>query len=220
MNFNKIIWCHSENNLPYYLKGIPFVKCVPDFENPASKSTLILLDNLMYSACSKKASELFTKGTHLSNVSLIPITQNYFPYSKCKTVFKNRQYESPFVCWSVTCTLKINAVFTQPHLSASQEPHSYLFVDLSEAANDSLRFRNKILPGKISEERALFGSCNKVDEVSDRYCHVLKTASRKIWRSLILSADDKLVKALLECMLNTLNGNPKAKPNLRLTCAL
>ena len=72
--FKNIIWRHSENNVPHHLKNVSLVKCVPDFENPENVPTLIVLDNLMDSAYSTKEKELFTKGSHHRNISLITQT--------------------------------------------------------------------------------------------------------------------------------------------------
>jgi hypothetical protein len=52
---------------------------VPDFENPDNVPTLIVLDDMMDSAYSTKVSELFTKGSHNGNISLVLITQNFSP---------------------------------------------------------------------------------------------------------------------------------------------
>jgi len=48
--FKNIVWCHSEDNAPYHLKDVSFVKGVSDFENPENVPTLIVLDDLMDSA--------------------------------------------------------------------------------------------------------------------------------------------------------------------------
>ena len=76
--YTNIAWCHSENNSPYHLQEVSFVKGVPEFENPENLPTLIVLDDLMDSAYSTKVSELFTKGSHHRNISLVLITQNVF----------------------------------------------------------------------------------------------------------------------------------------------
>jgi len=59
-------------------KNVSFVKGVPDFENPVNVPTLIVLDDLIDSAYSTKVSELFTKGSHHRNITLVLITQTYF----------------------------------------------------------------------------------------------------------------------------------------------
>ena len=81
-----------------------FVKGVPDFENPENVPTLIVLDDLMDSAYSTKVSQLFTKGSHHRNISLVLITQNLFHQgpssrdislnSKYIVVFKNPRDDS------------------------------------------------------------------------------------------------------------------------------
>jgi len=97
--FKNIVWCHSDDNAPHNLKDVSFVKDVPDYENPENVPTLLDLDDLMDSAYSKKVSELFTKGSHHRNISLVLITQNVFHQglslrdislnSKYIVVFKN-----------------------------------------------------------------------------------------------------------------------------------
>ena len=76
--FKNIVWCHSENNAQHHLKNVSFVKGLPDIEEPENVPTLIVLDDLMVSACSTKVSELFTKGTHNRKIILVLITQNSF----------------------------------------------------------------------------------------------------------------------------------------------
>jgi hypothetical protein len=41
------------------------------------------------------------------------------------------------------------------------------------------------------------------------YLHVLKDAKPQVRRALLAAADDELIKALVECVINTLNGNHK-----------
>ena len=41
------------------------------------------------------------------------------------------------------------------------------------------------------------------------FLHVLKDAKPQARRALLASADDELIKAIVECALNTLNGNHK-----------
>ena len=59
--FGNIVWCHSENNAPHYLKNVSFIKVILDFENTENIPTLTVLSDLMNSAYSTKLSQLFTK---------------------------------------------------------------------------------------------------------------------------------------------------------------
>lgn len=59
--FKNMVWCRSENNAPHCLKNVSFVKGVRDFEDPENVPTIIVLCDVIYSAYSTKAKELFTK---------------------------------------------------------------------------------------------------------------------------------------------------------------
>jgi len=60
IEFENIVWCHSENNAPHHLKSVSFVKGLPDFENPENIPILIVLDDLMDCAYPTKLSQIFT----------------------------------------------------------------------------------------------------------------------------------------------------------------
>ena len=79
--YRNIVWCHSENNAPYHLQDVSFVKGIPELENPENLPTLIVLHDFMISAYSTKVSELFTKGSQHRNISLVLNTQNAFHQS-------------------------------------------------------------------------------------------------------------------------------------------
>ena len=76
--FESNVWCHSENNARHHLKNVSFLEGSPDFDNAENVPTIIVLDDLMDSAYSTKVSQLFTKGSHHRNISLLLITQNLF----------------------------------------------------------------------------------------------------------------------------------------------
>ena len=155
------MWSHSENNDPHHLKNVAFVKGVPDFENPENVPTLIVLDDLMDSAYSTKVSELFTKGSHHRNISLILITQNLFHQgpssrdislnSKYIVVFKNPRDKTQIVHLARQVYPENISSFHKTYLEACKDPHSYLFLDLTQSINDLLRFRTKIFPGETFE---------------------------------------------------------------------
>ena len=53
--FENVMWCHSENSAPHLLKNVSFVKGIPYIDNPENVPTFAVLDDLMYSAFSKKS---------------------------------------------------------------------------------------------------------------------------------------------------------------------
>jgi hypothetical protein len=79
---------------PHHLKNVTFVKGVPDFETPENVPTLIVLNDLMDSAYSTKVSQLFTKGSHHRNISLVLITQNLFHQGPASRDFIEEQVYS------------------------------------------------------------------------------------------------------------------------------
>ena len=91
--FDNIAWYHIENNAPHHLKNVSFVKDVPDFANPENVPAIVVLDDLMVSADSTKVSELFSKGSHHHNISLVLITQNLFhQISSSRNISLNSKY--------------------------------------------------------------------------------------------------------------------------------
>lgn len=45
--------------------------------------------------------------------------------------------------------------------------------------------------------------------------HVLKDASPKLRKAILQSGDDELIKTIIECVINTLNGNHKISGELK-----
>lgn len=156
------MWCHSENNALHHLKSVSFVKGVPDFENPENIPTLIVLDDLMDSAYSTKVNQLFTKGSHHRNISLVLITQNLFLQgpssrdislnSKYIVVFKNPRDKTQIVHLARQVYPENISSFHKTYLEVCKDPHTYLFLDLTQSINDLLRFRTKIFPGETTDE--------------------------------------------------------------------
>jgi hypothetical protein len=155
----KIFCCHSENNAPH-LRNITFGKGVPEFDNPENVPTLRVLDDLMDTAYSTKVSQLFTKGSHHRNISLVLITQNFFhrgPSARdislnCKytTVFKNTIDKTQIVNLARQVYPENISSFHKTYLDVCKDPHTYLFLDLTIPINDRLRFRTKIFPGEYT----------------------------------------------------------------------
>jgi len=159
--FKNTVWCHGENKAPHYLKNLSFVKGVPDFEKPENVSTLIVLNDLMDSAYSTEVSELFTKGSHHRNISLVLITQNVFHQgsasrdisfdSKCIVVFNKPRDKTEIVHLARKVYTENISSFHKTYLEACKDPHTYFFMDLRQSINDLLRFMTKIFLGEITK---------------------------------------------------------------------
>ena len=146
---------------PPSLENVSFFKGAPDFENPENVPTLIGLNDLMESAYSTNVSELFTKGSRYRNISLVLITQYLFHQnsssrdislnSKYIVVFKNTRDKTQVVHLARQVYPENICSFHKTYLDDCKDPHTYLFLDLTQSINDLLRFRTKIFSGGLTE---------------------------------------------------------------------
>jgi hypothetical protein len=212
------VWCHSENNAPHHFKNVTFVKGVPDLENPENVPTFIVLDDLMDSAYSAKVSQLFTNGSNHRNISLVLIIQKLFHqgpssrdislYSKYIVVFKNPRDKTQIVHLARQHYPENISSFHKTYLDVCKDPNFYQFLYVTQSINSLLRFRTKIFPGKNTELLRLLKVMNRLRSQL-HFLQVLKDAKPQARRALLTSANDDLIKAIVECAINTLNGNGK-----------
>jgi hypothetical protein len=123
------------------------------FEN-ISDNTLIILDDLMTDAYTKNICELFTKGSHHNNLSVILVTQNVFHQAKycrdislnCKylVVFKNPRDKSQILSLARQIYPENAMEIMRVYNEVTSEPHGYMFFDLTQSTNDLVRFRTDI----------------------------------------------------------------------------
>ena len=100
----RIIWCFGQwqplyDELQRRIPWIEFVHGIPDYLSSsedinAGKKNLMVFDDLMTEAkCDQRIGDLFTKGSHHRNISIIYLTQNLFPQGKaCRDIALNTQY--------------------------------------------------------------------------------------------------------------------------------
>jgi signal recognition particle GTPase len=75
--FSAIVWCYSEEaSVPTDFKSVEFRVGVPEFQNEKGEPRLVVLNDLINSAYSKQVCDLFTKGSHHRNISVILITKS------------------------------------------------------------------------------------------------------------------------------------------------
>uniref|UniRef100_A0A158P4L7 AAA+ ATPase domain-containing protein n=2 Tax=Tetranychus urticae TaxID=32264 RepID=A0A158P4L7_TETUR len=115
----------------------------------------LVIDDLMSEAANQSfVSDLFTKGSHHRNISVILITQNFFMKGKeTRNISLNSQY---VVCFknprdkSIVTNIgrqmfptKIKK-FAAVYEDATQEPYSYLFIDLKPDTQEKTRLLTNI----------------------------------------------------------------------------
>jgi len=158
-----IVWCFGErsavpdrelselNNTIRVHKGVP-----ENFENKNGKPCLIILDDLLDVAYSKEVCNLFTKGSHHRNISVILITQNLFHQANyCRDISMNAKYlvllknvrdNQQFMCLARQVHPEGPNQLYKAYLKATKRPHGYLVLDLAQDTDDRLRFRTHIFP--------------------------------------------------------------------------
>jgi GTPase SAR1 family protein len=154
-----IIWCYSEKTAVPSLKkaNIKYHEGVPEEIGDAyGRPSLLILDDLLNQVYSQRVCDLFTKGSHHRNVSVILITQNLFhqgPYcrdislnAKYLVLLKNVRDKKQFSHLAQQVYPENSNSLYQAYRNATTNPHGYLILDLSQDTNDLLRFRTNIFP--------------------------------------------------------------------------
>ena len=100
--------------------------------------------------------DLFTKGSHHKNISVIFITQNVFHKGKAQrdislntkylVLFKNPRDKVQIQHLARQIHPEDSFFLRDAFVDATHLPHSYLFIDLSQDCLDEFRFRAKIFP--------------------------------------------------------------------------
>lgn len=157
--FQNLLWFNGEENgLPKDIqklaKNVKISREIPEtFEN-ITNDTLIVLDDLMTSAYTKNVCELFTKGSHHKNISVILITQNVFHQGKfcrdislnCKylVLFKNPRDKSQIFPLARQVFPECPSSLVKVYKEVTSKPYGYLFMDLTQTTHDIVRFQTDI----------------------------------------------------------------------------
>ena len=161
----EITWFFSEYQPNYReLVNIPNVTLkqgLPDLENVernASKPRLWVLDDLMSDLKDSALIKLFTKGVHHWGISCVFIVQNIF-FGGLRTARVNAHYlvlfKNPSDQLQVSTLAKQlyprkSSFFIEAYQDATIQPHTYLFIDLSQSCPSELRLRTNIFPGEVT----------------------------------------------------------------------
>lgn len=145
-------WFYAEQQ--YKIKDVIFIKGLPDMNLIKEKypePQLIILDDLMMEM-KHNLTELFTKGCHHLNVSVVHIVQNIF-FKGLRTSRVNAEYlvllKNPSDRLQVqTLAHQLypsnSQYFLESYADATKAPFSYLLVDLTQTTPDKYRLRTDI----------------------------------------------------------------------------
>ena len=150
----RIVWCYSQWQ-PLYttMKNVEFQQGLPDVEE--LESCLLVLDDMMDSLDSRVA-DLFTKGSHHKNISVIAVMQNVFHQSRFQrtlslnthymVLFKNPRDASQIQYLARQMYPKDPEYLVQVYERVmTLGPYSYLFIDFRQETPDNMRLRANIL---------------------------------------------------------------------------
>ena len=148
----RIPWIEFVHSIPDYLKS-------PQFINPG-KQNLIIFDDLMTEAkCDQRIADLFTKGSHHRNISIVYLTQNVFPQGKaCRDIALNTQYlvlfNNPIDRQQVATLARriypsTSAMFMKRFEEATSRPYGYLVIDLKSSTSEQDRLQTDIFDSTL-----------------------------------------------------------------------
>lgn len=155
----EIVWCYGQWQNGYgEMRNVTFKDGIPsgaDFQD--DKRRLVILDDLM-SETDERVTELFTKGSHHLNLSIMHLVQDLFGKNKHqRTITLNSHYmtvfKTPRDASQITHLAKQmypgqTNYLREAFKDATSRPYGYLLIDLKQSTPDHLRLRTNIFPGR------------------------------------------------------------------------
>lgn len=151
----EVIYCLPENQpIDNQFRRYTVHRGIPEIEKfKDRRSRLIILDDLMreVDGC---IVDLFTKGSHHYNISVIFVTQNIFNQGKGRrdislnshyiVCFKNPRDKQQILTLSRQICPENPRYVQEAFTDATKEPHGYLLFDLKQSTPDQHRYRTAI----------------------------------------------------------------------------
>jgi len=154
---SKVVYCYGEfQELFRQYPRVTFHHGLPDIDDfDGREPTLLIIDDLMQES-NESVANLFTKGSHHRNISVVFLAQNLFPKNKfARTMslnahymilFKNPRDASQFANLARQMYPKSSQFAVEAYKDATREPYSYLLIDLRPEQDEDLRLRTNIFP--------------------------------------------------------------------------
>ena len=161
----RIIWCFGQwqplyDTIRKKIPWIEFVSGIPDYLDDqhyinASERNILVFDDLMTEAkCDQRVADLFTKGSHHRNISIVYLTQNLFPQGKaCRDIALNTQYmvlfNNPIDRQQVANLARriypsTSTLFMKRFEQATSHTYGYLMIDLKSDTPEKDRLHSEI----------------------------------------------------------------------------
>jgi len=152
------IWCFNEattvprEQLSKLGKCIQYQEGLPEnFGNAQGEPSLIILDDLLNQIYSKEVCNLFNKGSHHRNISVLLLTQNIFHQgTNCRDISLNAKYlvllmnvrdKNQFLYLVRQAYPEDSQSLHDSYRDATTKPHGYFILDFAQDTDDKLRFR-------------------------------------------------------------------------------
>jgi hypothetical protein len=156
----RVIWCYGIYQDAFNeLTGVEFIQGLPPSGLFDGRRTLLIIDDLM-NETDVGVSNLFTKGSHHDNVSIVYLSQNLFNKNKNNrnislnsdylVLFKNPRDTSQIVNLGRQMCPGRSNYFREAFADATSRPHTYLLLDFVPTTPDDLRVRAEIFPDEIA----------------------------------------------------------------------
>ncbi|XP_074115790.1 uncharacterized protein LOC141538307 [Cotesia typhae] len=158
--YGKVIFCYAEWQKGYteydktfveFREGLPQSS---DFDDNLPK--LVVIDDLMREASNGAIVDLFTKGSHHKNLSVMFLSQNLFHQGKGQrdislntnyiVVFKNPRDRAQIFHLARQVYPEDPKFLQEAYFDATSKAHGYLLLDLKQSTPENCRFRTCIFP--------------------------------------------------------------------------
>lgn len=158
--FSEIIYCLPEDQpIDKFFLNFRVVRGVPEQSMFGDlKPRLVIIDDLM-SETNSDVVDLFTKGSHHFNVSVMYVTQNIFNQGKGRrtislnahyiVAFKNPRDRVQIQTLSRQVCPENSRYIQEAYKDATDEPFGYLLFDMKQSTPDLYRYRTHIFPDDI-----------------------------------------------------------------------
>jgi Cdc6-like AAA superfamily ATPase len=144
----------SKKNIIEFREGLPRPE---DYSSDPLSPKLVIIDDLMRESSScDTIVDLFTKGSHHKNLSVILISQNLFHQGRGQrdislnanyiVVFKNPRDRAQIRHLARQVYPDDPKFLEEAYYDATSRPHGYLLLDLKQSTPDEYRFRTCIFP--------------------------------------------------------------------------
>jgi hypothetical protein len=134
-----------------YQEGLP-----EEYGNAQGEPSLIILDDLLNQVYGKEVCDLFKKGSHHLNFSVLLLTQNiYHQGPNCRDISLNAKYlvllknvrdKNQFLLLARQVYPEGSHSLYDSYRDATIKPHGYLVLDFAQYTDDRPRFRTNVFP--------------------------------------------------------------------------